>query len=132
MSLDGSSEVCPVTWLNSSGWKVTSTQLRYCVLLFFPSCFDSVDDLCLASSCPVPLFVCSSYYLYFSYSPYVPLLLVILFLPNIYFLNCFLSSPSFPYTPPFEQDLLFLQELNDDFAALSTDFKKNPSIWKNW
>ena len=37
MSLDSSAEVCPVSWLNSSGWKVTSLlfSFSFSFLLFF-------------------------------------------------------------------------------------------------
>ena len=40
MSLDSSAEVCPVSWLNSSGWKVTSLLFPFLSHLFtlpFPS-----------------------------------------------------------------------------------------------
>lgn len=70
MSLDGSSEACPVTWLNSSGWKVN------CNLLIR---FVHVSS----SSFPLPPYSFDfSLFLLLFYSPPPPPLLYLLPLPN--------------------------------------------------
>ena len=146
MSLDSSAEVCPVSWLNSSGWKVTYhhlsfllsslsssfSSLPFCPFIFLLFLFQSISFVhfvCSALPCPIFVFRLFSP----AYTFFLPLLvfLFLLLLLHIdefnYFVTLYLIITFLP-----SQDLLFLQELNDEFAALSTDFKKNPSIWKNW